>query len=125
GVAANVQQAAVLLGGLGDDVLFGGSGRSILIGGEGRDLLTGGSDGDILIGGKYSGTDADLATLLAVWAGKGSYAQRSASAASLLAGKVTDDGVADVLAGRGGRDLYLVSVLDVDFHKKHETVIQV
>src|SRR5262249_10458824 len=72
-IARNVQQSAVLTGGAGNDLLSSGGGRSIVIGGAGQDLLFGGSDSDLLIGGNYTGSESDLAALLGVWAGGGSY----------------------------------------------------
>src|SRR5262245_55778374 len=85
-IARNVQQSAVVTGGLGNDILTGGGGRSILIGGAGSDLVLGGSDSDLLIGGNYTGSESDLAALLAAWTAGGSYSQRAAAAQALLAG---------------------------------------
>lgn len=124
-VAPNVNQSAILLGGLGNDVLAAGGGRSILIGGAGSDLLLGGSDNDLLIGDKYTGTDADLNALFGVWVGGGNYTQRATQAAALLAGKVTGDGATDLLLGGGALDLFVGETSDLILSLPSEWVIRV
>jgi Ca2+-binding RTX toxin-like protein len=111
-------QGNILIGGAGNDVITGGSGRSLLIGGLGSDTITGGSGDDILIGGITSGlSNAALASILAEWQGKGSYATRifhlknggglNGSNKLIRGTTVLDDGAAaDTLTGAGGLDWF-------------------
>ncbi len=107
---ANVQQAAILLGGLGNDSISAGGGRSILVGGAGADTLAGGSDSDIVIGGN---TTADLTAVLDAWLANGAYKKRVDALASLLTSTtVTEDGAADTLSGGGNLDWFWAYGLD-------------
>jgi len=60
---------AVLVGGTGDDTLIGGSKRNILIGGDGADALTGQKVDDLLIGGSttYDSNITALLSLMTEW----------------------------------------------------------
>jgi hypothetical protein len=116
----------ILLGGPSADTLIGGSGRDILIGGGGKDRLQAGRGGDILIGGTTSlATNVQaLAAVMDEWANTDSYATRvgdllgtlsgGANGGALLnASTVTDDGLANLLAGGSNQDWYFAGLFDV------------
>jgi hypothetical protein len=106
-IGGNVQQPALIDGGLGDDIIQAGNGPSILIGGRGADRLTGGPNGDLLTGESVNLDDATLASALTTLAGPGKPADRAGALRSLFSGKLIDDGQADALDGAGARDVLL------------------
>jgi hypothetical protein len=115
-VAPNVQQEAILTGGLGNDVIFGGGGRSLIIGGAGSDVLIGGSKGDLLISGTtaYDNNEAQLTSILDQWTSNHSYNARVAALRALLnSATVFDDGSTDVLVGGGSLDWFFAGLTDV------------
>jgi hypothetical protein len=110
--------STVLDGGGGDDTLLGGTGRDILIGGMGADELRGSREGDVLVGGTYSvSEDLDvLDEVMGVWTSSQSYDTRVAALRTLPHGfntrTVSDDGVADRMAGEHDRDWFLGTAVD-------------
>jgi VCBS repeat-containing protein len=128
-VAINVDVAAFVSGGAGDDDLSGGGGADLLLGGDGNDMLTGASGDDVLIGGRGSdrlvgaaGNDlligGELAcrfTLGAVRALGASWAASGLPSAGLrLSGPDADvtDTEVDHLTGAAGGDWFVVSAGD-------------
>ena len=117
----------MLVGGTGNDTLTDGVGTNVLIGGAGLDKLTGGTGDDLLVGGSTT-LDADLTDLTGLrnvmeeWTSGATYANRVAHLSGtpggendgtvLTAATVSNDGVKDVLTGKGGTDWFLVSSLD-------------
>jgi Ca2+-binding RTX toxin-like protein len=116
--------ADIILGGPGNDSLRGGSGRDVIVGGTGADTLLGEADDDLLIAGTttHDGNNTSLTTIRNVWAGTGTYDQRTASLRAgvgrvrlvgLLAGPartVFDDGTIDSLTGGLGQDWFFAKI---------------
>ncbi|HVK14544.1 MAG TPA: hypothetical protein VM597_37745, partial [Gemmataceae bacterium] len=115
----------VLSGGDGNDALTDGLGKNVLLGGLGADKLTGGTGDDLLVGGStsFDGDPTALKDVQAEWTSADTYANRVAhlsgtagglnNARVLTAATVQNDGAADTLAGKGGTDWYVSSLLDV------------
>jgi Ca2+-binding RTX toxin-like protein len=113
GLDRDVQAAALVDGGAGNDVLTAGGGRSILIGGKGADLLLGGSTDDVLVGGPVDLAPGTLTLALDSWAGKGNYASRVGKLRAVFADRLIDDGTTDFLIGGGGQDWFVSGAGDV------------
>jgi hypothetical protein len=104
--------ADVLIGDAGNDIIAGGGGRDLLIGGSGSDLVAGLAADDILIAGStvHDNNTANLANILSIWNGAGTYTTR---VNALLAGPLTpdtdvfDDNAVDILTGNAGTDWFL------------------
>lgn len=106
----------ILLGTAGNDALYGGSGRDVLIGGADSDRLSGSWGQDVLIGGTtlYDNDDSALASIMALWTSRDSYADRVARLSSPIAAPylrngetVLDDGMRDRVFGSLGYDWIL------------------
>jgi hypothetical protein len=85
-----------------------GTGRDLLIGGFGANYLSGGADEDILVGGR-TGSDASdvgLYSIMAQWAGAGTYDDRVSALLGSPLFVWFDDGAADQLAGGDGLDWF-------------------
>jgi Ca2+-binding RTX toxin-like protein len=119
-------------GGDGNDKLYGGAGRDMLVGGWGQDTLEGAGDDDVLIGGRYTYSEdlGAIDSLMAAWAGQGTYAERvsqlryggSEGLFPLDASTVLDDGLVDNLFGEQGRDWFWAMGADQTDKKGNETV---
>jgi Ca2+-binding RTX toxin-like protein len=110
----------ILLGGPNNDVLDGREGKDILIGGTGTDNLLGNQEEDILIGGTtaYDANAAALAAISAEWASHDNFNARvdfirnggGANGVFVFHGgasaTVFDDGVTDILDGKGAKDWF-------------------
>jgi PKD repeat protein len=106
----------ILVGGDGQDNLYGYGGRDMLIGGQGNDYLSGSSGDDIAIGG-WTRHDNDLDALDAIfreWLSDDNYMSRVGALYDDLLdpdSSVSDDSVADVLVGGGGRDWFFADLV--------------
>lgn len=109
----------ILVGNGGNDRLTGGAGNDVLIGGAGIDRIDGMAGNDILIG---SGTawDANYLALESIRSDLDAAADIAAARTTINGGAyqldattITDDGVNDIIAGRGGDDWFVVFVGDV------------
>jgi Ca2+-binding RTX toxin-like protein len=117
-------EAAILIGGSGDDLLIGGKGNDILIGGDGEDRLIAGPGQDILIGGRtaFDRNPIALGKILAEWSRKDlSFDQRVDHLINggglngtfkLTPSTVFDDLKKDFLIGSAGKDWLFINPLD-------------
>ena len=134
----------VLVGGAGNDLLYGGAGRDVLIGGAGSDVLAGGGGDDLFVAGTtaFDADEVALGAVLAEWTSARSYAARVANLTGTGAGAdfaaranggvflraagpaptVADDGVADLLVGGGGREVFFAQ-LDGDHQAARDLIL--
>jgi len=125
-------EADVLLGEAGDDELRGNGDRDILIGGDGADSLYGGDGDDLLIAGgvRLTNLEGALGSIAAEW--NATYSSNSLTdyqlrrahlrgaaggvngSVFLTAETLTPDHNHDSLAGRAGRDWFLLNTSTVD-----------
>jgi Ca2+-binding RTX toxin-like protein len=118
----------ILVARKGNDRLFGRAGRDLLFAGAGTDILDGGGDDDVLVPGTWSGEydDGGLAAVSSEWSRLDrNYLQRVKALRGDLsdgfnggyrvnATTVSDDGVADILAGGAARDWFLAATAGVN-----------
>jgi hypothetical protein len=111
--------AAVMVGGMGDDVLIGGSGNDVLIGGNGRDRLYGLGGEDLLIGGRtiVDGNAAPLFSILSAWNDGAPYLDRVEAVRTEMESMLSKrdpsfvyyDGSIDYLDGGEGMDWFFAA----------------
>lgn len=111
--------AITLFGGDGNDTLLGGSASDLLVGGDGNDLLRGGNGSDTLLGGagndsfddtvggnQFDGGDGnDAIRVLGTWTLGTTGSSTVLNSVEVIHGA----GLADVLVGTSGPDLFTVT----------------